>query len=57
MERVLEVLEVIVKVVIVVAVLWFVASYIDVVTHNVNLDGGTVLKNWNFFKIVMEMRG
>lgn len=57
MERILEVLEVIVKVAIVVAVLWFVASYIDVVIHNVNLDGGTILKDWNFFKILMEMRG
>ena len=37
------------KVAIILINIWFVLSYIDVVIHNTNLDGGTVLAFWNFF--------
>lgn len=32
---------------------WFGISFIDVIIHNTNLDGGTVLSAWNLFEIIL----
>ena len=34
------------------AMFWFIASYIDVVTHN--LDEDPIYHGWNFFKLLVE---
>ena len=34
---------------------WFVMSYMDIIAHN--LDDEPVYKAWNLFKILVEMRG
>lgn len=34
---------------------WFVASYIDIIAHN--LDDEPMYKVWNLFTILIEMRG
>ena len=41
------------KVAIVFISVWFILSYIDIVIHNTNLDGGTVLASWNFFGLFL----
>ncbi len=33
--------------------IWFGISFIDVVIHNTNLDGGTILSTWNLFEIIL----
>ncbi len=42
------------KVAIIFINVWFVLSYIDVVIHNTNLNGGTILAAWNFFGLLMQ---
>ena len=34
--------------------IWFGISFIDVVIHNTNLDGGTILSTWNLFEIILQ---
>ncbi len=41
------------KVAIIFINVWFVLLYIDVVIHNTNLDGDTILAVWNFFGLLM----
>ena len=36
----------------IIAMFWFIASYIDVVTHN--LDEDPIYHGWNFFKLLVE---
>ena len=36
----------------IIAMFWFIASYIDVVTHN--LDEDPRYHGWNFFKLLVE---
>lgn len=33
-------------------ILWFVVSYIQITSQNLNFETETVLSNWNFFKII-----
>lgn len=40
---------------IVLFIVWFVASYMDIVMHN--LDDEPIYKAWNLFTILIEMRG
>ena len=37
---------------VIIAMFWFIASYIDVVTHN--LDEDPIYHGWNFFKLLVE---
>lgn len=36
----------------IIAMFWFIASYIDVITHN--LDEEPIYHGWNFFKLLVE---
>ena len=33
-------------------ILWFIVSYIQITSQNLNFETETVLSNWNFFKII-----
>ena len=33
-------------------ILWFIVSYIQITSQNLNFEHETVLSNWNLFKII-----
>ena len=42
-------------IVMVLFIVWFVASYMDIVMHN--LDDEPIYKAWNLFELLINMRG
>lgn len=37
----------------VIFILWFIVSYIQITSQNLNFDSETVLSNWNLFKLFL----
>ena len=54
MKNIFNIIVILYKIFLIFIIVWFTFSYIDVLIHNTNLDGGTILANWNFFKIIMQ---
>lgn len=38
--------------IIVMFILWFIVSYIQITSQNLNFETETILSNWNLFKII-----
>ena len=47
-----RIIEMLLTVTFIIAMFWFIASYLDVVTHN--LDEDPIYHGWNFFKLLVE---
>lgn len=47
-----RIVEMLLTVTFIIAMFWFVASYLDVITHN--LDEEPIYHGWNFFKLLVE---
>lgn len=49
-----RIIEMLFTVAFIMAMFWFIASYIDVIAHN--LDEEPIYHGWNFFKLLVENR-
>ena len=49
-----KIIEMLFTVAFIIAMFWFIASYLDVITHN--LDEHPTYKIWNLFRILTENR-
>ena len=47
-----RIIEMLFTVAFIMAMFWFIASYLDVITHN--LDEDPTYHGWNFFKLLVE---
>ena len=49
-----KIIEMLFTVAFIMAMFWFIASYLDVITHN--FDEEPIYHNWNIFRILTENR-
>ena len=52
--KIKRIIEMLLTVTFIIAMFWFIASYLDVITHN--LDEEPVYHSWNIFRILTENR-
>ena len=34
---------------------WFIVSYLQIISQNLDFENSTILSNWNFFRILLDM--